>query len=151
MPFAPLFWWADRFAPGGALMAKPLVPDDLWEVIRPLLPPPKPRRPDHPGRKPVEDRQALTGILFVLKTGIPWELLPQEMGCGCGMTCWRRLLDWQKTAVGVTSPLVLLACLLRDAKLGGSAAAVDGGGPAANFVEFVRGGWGGVEEDSFWL
>jgi transposase len=41
----------------------------------------------------------LTGILFVLRTGIPWEYLPQEMGCGCGMTCWRRLRDWQ--AVGV--------------------------------------------------
>src|SRR5215831_8258371 len=45
----------------------------------------------YPGRKPVDDRKALTGILFVLKTGIPWEDLPVEMGCGCGMTCWRRL------------------------------------------------------------
>ncbi|HEX4116343.1 MAG TPA: transposase, partial [Solirubrobacteraceae bacterium] len=46
------------------------------------------------GRKRVPDRKALTGILFVLKTGIPWEDLPQEMGCGSGMTCWRRLRDW---------------------------------------------------------
>ncbi len=70
-------------------MAKPLVPDELWELIRPLLPPPKPRRFRYPGRKPIGDREALTGILFVLKTGIPWEDLPAEMGCGCGMSCWR--------------------------------------------------------------
>lgn len=73
-------------------MAKPLLPDDLWEQIAPLLPerPPRPKG----GRPPVDDRQALTGIIFVLKTGIPWEALPQEMGCGCGMTCWRRLKAW---------------------------------------------------------
>ncbi|MBK8915356.1 MAG: transposase [Phycisphaerales bacterium] len=41
----------------------------------------------------------LAGILFVLKTGIPWEYLPQEMGCGSGMTCWRRLRDWQRAGV----------------------------------------------------
>ena len=44
-------------------------------------------------------RAALTGILFVLKTGIPWEMLPQEMGCGSGMTCWRRLKEWHHTGV----------------------------------------------------
>src|SRR5437660_10391571 len=117
MPFAPLSWWAARFARGGALMARPLVPDDLWEVIRPLLPPPKPRRPDHPGRKPVDDRQALTGILFVLKTGIPWELLPQEMGCGCGMTCWRRLRDWQHAGVWQRLHELLLAELRKAGQL----------------------------------
>jgi transposase len=71
-------------------MAKPLVDDELWELIQPLLPP-KPRRWRYPGRKPLSDRQALTGILFVLKSGIPWEMLPKEMECGSGMTCWRRL------------------------------------------------------------
>ena len=76
-------------------MAKPLLPDELWERINELLPPPKPRRFRFPGRKPLDNRKALTGILFVLKTGIPWEYLPLEMGCGSGMTCWRRLRDWQ--------------------------------------------------------
>src|SRR3954449_860641 len=80
-------------------MAKPLVPDELWVEVTRLLPPEgaKPKG----GRPPVPDRQALTGILFVLKTGIPWEFLPQEMGCGCGcgMTCWRRLRDWHRAGV----------------------------------------------------
>ena len=80
-------------------MAKPLLDDELWELIQSLLPPPKPRRWRYPGQKPVSDRQALTGILFVLKSGIPWEMLPREMGCGSGMTCWRRLRDWQKAGV----------------------------------------------------
>lgn len=80
-------------------MAKPLVDDDLWRLNAPLLPPPNPRRTHHPGRKPLDDRAVFTGILFVLKTGIPWEDLPQEMGCGCGMTCWRRLRDWQAAGV----------------------------------------------------
>jgi len=73
-------------------MAKPLLPDELWEIIEPRVP----KRPPRPkgGRPPLDDRKALTGIIFILKTGIPWEYLPQEMGCGCGMTCWRRLLEW---------------------------------------------------------
>src|SRR5215467_7327953 len=78
-------------------MAKPLVPDELWAVVQPLLPPARPRPKG--GRPPTPDRQALTGILFVLKTGIQWEDLPQEMGCGCGMTCWRRLRDWHQAGV----------------------------------------------------
>lgn len=76
-------------------MASPLVPDELWEVVEPLIPRVE-RRYRYPGRKRVPNRQALTGILFVLKTGIPWEALPQEMGCGSGVTCWRRLREWQK-------------------------------------------------------
>ncbi len=66
-------------------MARPLVPDDLWAAIEPLLPPERPKPKG--GRPRLADRAALTGILFVLKTGIPWEDLPQEMGCGSGMTC----------------------------------------------------------------
>ena len=78
-------------------MSKPLVPDELWDTIAPLLPPepPKPKG----GRPRVPDRACLTGIIFVLKTGLPWEYLPQELGCGSGMTCWRRLRDWQAAGV----------------------------------------------------
>src|ERR671916_155297 len=78
-------------------MAKALVSDELWALVAPLLPPPRPRPKG--GRPPVDDRKALAGILFVLRTGIPWEMLPQEMGCGSGMTCWRRLRDWQRAGV----------------------------------------------------
>ena len=87
-------------------MARPLVPDALWAEIAPLLPPPQPRPKG--GRPPVPDRAALTGILFVLKSGIPWEMLPQEMGCGSGMTCWRRLRDWQEAGVWERLHRVLL-------------------------------------------
>lgn len=78
-------------------MAKPLLSDELWERIEPLLPP-EPSKPKG-GRPRVPDRVCLIGIIFVLKTGTPWEYLPQEMGCGCGMTCWRRLRDWQENGV----------------------------------------------------
>ena len=82
------------------IMAKPLLTDDLWQRIESHLPPepPKPKG----GRPRVPDRQCLTGILFVLKTGTPWEYLPTELGCGCGMTCWRRLRDWQTAGVWQT-------------------------------------------------
>ena len=78
-------------------MPRKLVSDELWSLIGPLLPEHKPTPKG--GRPRISDRAALTGIIFVLKTGIPWEDLPQEMGCGSGMTCWRRLRDWQKAGV----------------------------------------------------
>jgi transposase len=78
-------------------MAKELVTDELWEVIKSLLPEEEPKPKG--GRPRIDDRAALTGILFVLKSGIPWEMLPQEMGCGSGMTCWRRLKEWNDAGV----------------------------------------------------
>ena len=77
-------------------MSKPLVDDELWAIIRPTLP----KRPPHPagGKPPVDDRVCLTGILFVLKTGIAWEDFPREMGC-CGMTLLNRLRQWQRAGV----------------------------------------------------
>lgn len=104
-------------------MAKPLLPDDLWNVIAPLLPPPRPRPKG--GRPPIEDRAALTGILFVLRTGIPWELLPAEMGCGSGMSCWRRLRDWQAAGVWARLHRVLLERLQAADQLDWSRAALD--------------------------
>jgi transposase len=80
-------------------MAKPLLPDELWEEIAPLIPPDPPQPKG--GRPFVPARACLTGIIFVLKTGCPWEALPMEMGCGSGMTCWRRLRDWHAAGVWV--------------------------------------------------
>jgi len=105
-------------------MAKPLVSDGLWERVEPLLPRVE-RRFRYPGRKRLEDRQVLTGILFVLKTGIPWEDLPQEMGCGSGMTCWRRLRDWNEAGVWERLHQVLLDELQDAGQLDWSRAVVD--------------------------
>ena len=77
-------------------MTKSLVSDELWAVVEPLLPPTRP--PGTRGHPPVPNRVALTGILFVLKTGIPWEYFPQELGC-CGMTLWTRVRAWQRAGV----------------------------------------------------
>ena len=104
-------------------MAKPLVSDELWEVIEPLLPVHEPSPKGGRPRKP--DRACLTGILFVLKTGIGWEDLPREMGCGCGMTCWRRLGEWQAAGVWEALHTVLLAKLQAADQIDWSRAVVD--------------------------
>lgn len=105
-------------------MAKPILDDELWKLIEPLIPKKK-RRFRYPGRKPVTDRAVLTGILFVLKTGIGWEHLPKEMGCGSGMTCWRRLRDWQKAGVWDKIHHILLNKLRKADKIDFSRAVVD--------------------------
>lgn len=105
-------------------MAKPIVSDELWATIEPLLPSHR-AQPGSRGRPPLSDRAALTGILFVLKTGLPWEMLPQEMGCGSGMTCWRRLRDWHEAGVWQELHEVLLARLNRADILDWSRASVD--------------------------
>jgi transposase len=104
-------------------MAKPLLTDELWEQIEPLLPPATPNPKG--GRPPVGNRGALTGILFVLRTGIPWEYLPRELGCGCGMTCWRRLRDWQAAGVWDKVWHALLDELGQADAIDWSAAAID--------------------------
>ncbi len=104
-------------------MAKEIVSDELWAVVEPLLPPPKPRPKG--GRPPIPDRKVLTGILFVLMTGIPWEMLPKEMGCGSGMTCWRRLRAWQQAGVWKRLHQVLLDRLGEADKIDWSRASLD--------------------------
>ena len=79
-------------------MATALLDDELWRLVEPLLPVRR-RRFHHPGRKRLDDRRTLLGILFVLRTGIAWQQLPQELGYGSGMTCWRRLKEWQQAGV----------------------------------------------------
>jgi transposase len=83
-----------------------LVSDELWDAIEPLLPPHPPQPKG--GRPWLPDRPALCGILYVLKTGIQWQLLPSELGCGCGSTCWRRLRDWQRAGAWHALHRVLL-------------------------------------------
>jgi transposase len=86
------------------------VNDELLAVIEPLLPKVE-RRSRYPARKRLDDRLVLQGILFVLHTGISWEHLPQELGFGSGMTCWRRLAEWHEAGVWQRLHEVLLAKL----------------------------------------
>ena len=87
-----------------------LVSDELWKQIEPLLPPVPPPSPKG-GRPRVENREALAGIIFVLKTGIPWQWLPREMGCGSGSTCWRRFAEWTRLNVWSKLHALLLTAL----------------------------------------
>ena len=110
------------------------VSDELWAVIEPLLPRHR-RRTRWPGRKRLDDRLALQGILFVLYTGIAWEHLPQELGYGSGMTCWRRLNEWNKAGVWQRLHEVLLAKLRAADAIDLSRAAVD-----SSHVRALKGG-----------
>ena len=103
--------------------ASSLVPEDLWEAIEPLLPkvPPKPKG----GRPQVPNRAALAGIIFVLRTGCPWRLLPKALGCGSGVTCWRRLRDWQEAGVWQRLHETLLNWLGDEAAIDWSRASLD--------------------------
>src|SRR5512135_1246985 len=107
-------------------MAKPLLSDALWERIGPLLPPPpKPQRPDRPGRHRRDDRRCRIGILFVLKTGIDWEDLPVEMGCGSGRTCGRRLAYWTQAGVWPQLQELLVAELNYAGRINWQRAVID--------------------------
>lgn len=79
-------------------MTRLLVDDELWEIVEPLLPLPPPRRTSA-GRKRLDNRRVFIGIVFILQSGLTWELLPQEMGCSSGVSCWRRAYEWQQAGV----------------------------------------------------
>jgi transposase len=106
-------------------MAKPIIDDELWALIEPLLPPAKARRFRYPGRNPVGNRAALTGILFVLRSGICRNELFAEMGCGSGISCWRRLRDWQQACVWARLHEILLATLRAADRIAFSRVVID--------------------------
>jgi transposase len=109
-------------AVGTCLIAKQLVPDELWTIIEPLLPP-EPPKPNG-GRPRVPDRTALVGIIYVLRSNVPWRMLPKELGCS-GVTCWRRLRDWQRAGVWHALRLALLDKLGRLGLIDWSRASLD--------------------------
>ena len=112
-------------------MSRPILPDAVWSLIEPLLPaaPPSPKG----GRPRLAPRQALTGILFVLRTGAAWEDLPTELRCGSGMSCWRYLRDWQLDGTWDRIHAVLLERLDRAGRIDWSRAAVDSSSVRAVF------------------
>ncbi|PAJ86091.1 IS5 family transposase [Burkholderia ubonensis] len=123
--------------------------DELRALIEPLLPPPKPRRERNPGRLPVSNCATLTGILLFLKTGLRWRDLLAEMGCSSGVTCWRRLRDWQVAGAWDRLHELLLAKLRAADQIDFSRAAVDsssiralGAGPKTgpNHIDCARPG-----------
>lgn len=113
-------------------MGKLLVPDELWELIGPILP--RHERTSKGGKPRIPDRTCLSGIIFVLKTGLPWEDFPQEMGC-CGMTLWNRLHEWMQAGVWPQVHRVLLDKLREAEQIDFSRVIVD-----SSSVRAVHGG-----------
>jgi|ERR687898_656413 transposase len=105
-------------------MTTDLVPDELWDAIGPLLPR---HRPNPRGGRPrIPDRAVLGGLIYVLRTGVPWRFLPaQQLGCGSPTTCWRRLRDWQQAGVWERLHHRLLDWLGDDGQLDWARAAID--------------------------
>lgn len=116
-------------------MSQALIDDAIWARLAPLIPKRRPKRGHRHGRTPIPDRAILTGILFVLRAGIPWQMLPKQMGCGSGSTCWRRLVRWQHTGVWQRLHETLLAELRRRGRLDQRWTVIDSGS-----VRAVRGG-----------
>jgi transposase len=116
-------------------MSQAVIDDAIWARLEPLLPQRRPGRGHRHGRTPIPDRAILTGILFVLRSGIPWQMLPRQMGCGSGSTCWRRLVQWQRIGVWQRLHETLLAELRRRGRLDQRWTVIDSGS-----VRAVRGG-----------
>lgn len=117
------FWQLQNLGEVLFIMGAARVDNRLWDLVEPLLSPP--RLKTKGGRPRVPDRACLRGIVFVLRSGIPWEMLPKELGCGSGMTCWRRLRDWQQAGIWDLIHFALLDWLSRCSRIDWSIAVVD--------------------------
>ncbi len=85
------------------------IPDELWNLIEPLLPPDKP--PGADGRPRVFNRTVLNGILYVLRTGCPWKMVPRTYSSGS--TCHLRFQTWVRGGVFQRIWRVVLEALRR--------------------------------------
>jgi transposase len=112
-------------------MAFVLVPEELWEEIQVLIPPepPKPKG----GRPRVPDRECLTGIVYVLRTGMAWNMVPSELGCGSGVTCWRRFKEWSAEGIWEKVKERILNALGRSGQIDWSRAVIDSASVRAVF------------------
>ena len=107
-------------------MARRRVSKELWQKLQPLIPVFSPSAKGGPRTRSVSDEAAFQGILYVLETGIPWEDLPQALGYGSGMTCWRRLREWQAAGVWQRLHLATLEHLREYDQIDWSRASIDG-------------------------
>lgn len=107
-------------------MSRTPVSQELWKQLEPLIPPFVPSRKGGRRKRTISDEAALNGILFVLQTGIAWEDLPQALGYGSGMTCWRRLRDWNAAGIWQQLHQAMLVRLREDDQIDWSRASIDG-------------------------
>jgi transposase len=117
------FYESERTLIAEETMAKKRVSEALWEAIAPLLPVPKPSPKG--GRPPVPNRACLEGIILVLKTGMPWQMLPTRLGHGSGSTCWRRFRAWTQLGIWPELHRRLLRVLGRRGRLNLERAVID--------------------------
>ena len=106
-------------------MSRTPVSQELWKQLEPLIPPFVPSRKGGRRKRTISDEAALNGILFVLQTGIAWEDLPQALGYGSGMTCWRRLRDWNAAGIWQQLHQAMLVRLREDDQIDWSRASID--------------------------
>lgn len=104
-------------------MSSRLLPDGLWNEIEQLFP--EYEASPNGGRPPKETRTVLTAILFVLKTGIAWEDLPQEAFGVSYKTCTRRIDEWTEQGIWQQIHELFLAKLRGADQLDWSRALVD--------------------------
>ena len=114
-----------------------ILSDELWKEVESLLPPEPPPSPKG-GRPRVSNRQTLTGVLFVLRTGIPWQSLPTEMNCGSGSTCWRRFAEWTRLSVWSKLHKLFLSLLGRAGQINLERAVIDSASVRAVFGGRIR-------------
>lgn len=115
-------------------MAVELLPEELWTEIKPLLPTPPPPSPKG-GRPPVDNEAALKGIIFVLRTGIGWQMLPTAAFGVSGSSCWRRFHEWTLAGIWPRVHRRLLNCLGKEEGVDLQHAVVD-----SQSVRAVKGG-----------
>jgi transposase len=121
--------------------------DELWARLQPLILIP-PRRYRFPGRRRSDNRAALEGILFVVRTGIAWNHLPTTAFGASGATCWRRLKEWHDAGAWQRLHELLLAELRAAGRLELAHAVVDSahlralkGGPSPARARSTGAGW----------
>jgi transposase len=106
-------------------MLEDLIDDDFWALIEPLIPARSLPECRSAGRPRAPDRAVFSGIVFVLRSGISWTLLPKKLGYGAGQVCCRRLAEWQEEGVWPSLQRLLVDELQRRGNADAANAIVD--------------------------